>query len=243
MQNSETTKGIVFDLDYTLVHPTVKFDVVFEKFFSIPHNKVSEKWLGTIYNNPLATGFEVIQHTFPDIDTSEAQAKAESFGLEWAKVHSIYPGCVDFLQALKSDPQYKLGLLTNGPSDFQRTIIDFLDLTKYFDVIVVSGDEDVGVRKPDPEVFKIMAEKMALQPESLFMVGDAKEKEILPALELGWGGLWVTPSVNISKNVPHISWQDLLANSYTIPAESLSISWSDIYVEPKLGGDTDSSNE
>lgn len=160
-----------------------------------------------------------------------------SFGLAWAKVHKIYPGCTEFLSVLKSNPQYKLGLLTNGPSDFQREILDFLDLSKYFDVIVVSGDEDVGVRKPEPEVFQIMSEKMGLQPHSLFMVGDALEKEILPALELGWGGLWIKPNVQIPESTTHISWQDLLAHSHSTPSEPLSISWSNIHVEPEVGGD------
>ena len=62
-------------------------------------------------------------------------------------------------------------------------------MTMYFNVIVGSGDKGVGVRKPDSEVLKIMDKKMELQSESLFMMGDAKEKERLPALELGWEGL------------------------------------------------------
>jgi putative hydrolase of the HAD superfamily len=105
-----------------------------------------------------------------------------------------------------------------------------LDLSKYFDVIVVSGDEDVGVRKPEPKLFQIMSEKMGLQPDSLFMVGDVLEKEILPALELGWGGLWIKPNVQISESNAHISWQDLLANSRSIPTYPLSISWAQIYM-------------
>lgn len=229
-------RGLVFDMDYTLVYPTVKFDKVFEKFFDVPHHAVSDKWLGAIYNNPLDKGYQIIMHSFPNIDTVEAKAKAESFGLEWAKVHNIYPGCIEFLQALKANPDYKLGLLTNGPSDFQRAILDFLDIGKYFDVIVVSGD--VGVRKPNLEIFKIMAEKMQLSPESLVMVGDALEKEITPALELGWGGIWITPNTeqifesnNEDKTINCLNLQNLLENSYAMPTKPLEIRWSDIKVE------------
>jgi hypothetical protein len=82
-------KGIVFDMDLTLIYPTVKFDKLFEDFFRVPHITVSETWLGTIYKNPLAKGYEVIQNTFPDISTADAEEKAMSFGLEWAKVHKI----------------------------------------------------------------------------------------------------------------------------------------------------------
>lgn len=229
-----TQKGIIFDMDYTLIYPTVRFDKVFEDFFGVAHDTVSETWLDVIYNNPLATGHEVIRSTFPDISTVDAEEKATSFGLAWAKVHKIYPGCTEFLSSLKSNPQYKLGLLTNGPSDFQRAILDFLDLSKYFDVIVVSGDEEVGVRKPELEVFQIMSKKMDLQPDSLFMVGDALEKEILPALELGWGGLWIKPNIQTPDSTTQVPLQDLLANSYSTPSEPLSISWSNIYVEPEV---------
>lgn len=231
IHNESVKAGIVFDMDYTLVYPTVEFDVVFEKFFDVPLSTVSERWLGSIYDNPTAKGHEIIKYTFPDMSTEEAKEKAISFGLEWAKVHNIYPGCVDFLSTLKSNPLYKLGLLTNGPSDFQRAIIEFLDISKYFDVIVASGDEDVGVRKPNKDVFGIMAQKMNLSAESLFMLGDVIDKDIIPAVELGWGGIWIAPTVEIVEISPRISLQDLLSNSHSIQDNPLSIGWSDIEVE------------
>jgi len=236
IHNESVKVGIVFDMDYTLVYPTVKFDAVFEKFFDVPLSTVSERWLGAIYENPMAKGHEIIKHTFPDMNTEEAQEKAVSFGLEWAKVHNIYPGCFEFLSTLKSNPVYKLGLLTNGPSDFQRAIVDFLDISKYFDVIVTSGDEDVGIRKPNKDVFNIMAQKMDLPAESLFMVGDVIDKDILPAVELGWGGIWITPNVEIVEIPNRISLQDLLSNSHVIQEKPLSIRWSDIEVESTLIG-------
>ena len=49
-------KGIIFDLDHTLVYPRFEFEQVFEKFFSIPYSAVSDKWLGAIYNHPSGKG-------------------------------------------------------------------------------------------------------------------------------------------------------------------------------------------
>lgn len=160
-------KGIVFDMDYTLVYPTIKFDEVFQYFFDTPLSTVSDRWLSAIYDNPRDKGYEIIKHTFPDMGAIEAQEKAVAFSLKWAKVHNIYPGCLAFLSNLKSKPEYKLGLLTNGPSDFQRTIVNFLGISQYFDVIVASGDHDVGIRKPNEGIFSIMAQKMELLPASL----------------------------------------------------------------------------
>lgn len=221
-------KGIVFDMDYTLVYPTVKFDEVFQIFFDTPLNTVSERWLDAIYDNPRAKGYEIIKHTFPDMSIIEAQEKAVAFGLKWAKVHNIYPGCLAFLSNLKSKREYKLGLLTNSPSDFQRAIVDFLGISQYFDVIVASGDHDVGIRKPNAAVFSIMPQKMDL-PGSLFIIGDVIDKDIiLPAAALGWGGVWITPHVEKTESSSPVNLQDLLKSAHSIQDTPLSIGWSDI---------------
>jgi HAD superfamily hydrolase (TIGR01549 family) len=234
--------GEMIQMDYTLVYPTVKFDEVFQNFFDTPLSTVSEKWLGAIYNNPKAKGYEIIRHTFPEMSIPEAQEKALEFGLEWAKVHNLYPGCMEFLRNLKANPEYKLGLLTNGPSDFQRAIVDFFEISECFDVIVASGDEDVGIRKPDSGVFDIMAQKMELPTESLFMIGDVMDKDILPAIKLGWGGIWVKPNVEKIGD-SHINFQDLLQDAYSISTEPLSITWSDISLNNELLGNIDTKSE
>lgn len=126
-------------------------------------------------------------------------------------------------------------MLTNGPSDFQRAVIDFFDLGKYFDAIIVSGNDDVGIRKPNPEIFRIMAQKMKLPPESLFMVGDVIEKEILPAIKLGWWGIWITPNIEqVTKSTNLINLQQLLQNFHSIPEQPLTISWLDITSKPNI---------
>lgn len=221
-------KGLVFDMDFTLIYPTIKFEEVFQEYFNIPFSNVSEKWLGAIYNDPKARGHKIIQRTFPDMSIDETKSKAEEFGLEWAKVHKIYPGCVEFLSSLRSNIDYKLGLLTNGPSDFQRAIINHFDITKLFDVIVVSGDDDVGVRKPNLEIFNIMARKMELAPDSLFMIGDIMDKDIKPAIEAGWGGIWVTPLSTEIKSKKPVKLQNLFDNSRNVQSEPLSIYWLDL---------------
>ena len=64
----------------------------------------------------------------------------------------------------------KMGIVTNGSSYFQNTKIDLLDIRKYMDCIIIS--EEVNLRKPDPEIFRLALTEMHVDPGSTMFVGD-----------------------------------------------------------------------
>lgn len=64
-----------------------------------------------------------------------------------------------------------LVLVTNGASDTQREKLEVLGITGWFDAIVISGE--VGTAKPDPSVFLLALERLGLEAESTWHVGDA----------------------------------------------------------------------
>lgn len=49
----------------------------------------------------------------------------------------------------------------------------FFDQKKLFDEILMSGD--VNMIKPDPRIFKLMAEKLNLRPEECIMIDDVAD--------------------------------------------------------------------
>jgi epoxide hydrolase-like predicted phosphatase len=61
----------------------------------------------------------------------------------------------------------RTGLLSNswGAAGYDRSRFDEL-----FDVLVISGEE--GVRKPEPAIYALAAERMGLPPEALVFVDD-----------------------------------------------------------------------
>ena len=92
------------------------------------------------------------------------------------------PGTADMLAALK--PRYRLGLLSNlthGPA--ARQILDHLNLTSYFDVLLVSGD--LGYRKPHPQVFQSLTEALDVPPASIVFVGDDPRTDVQGSLLAG----------------------------------------------------------
>lgn len=75
-----------------------------------------------------------------------------------------------------------LALLTDGPSDGQRTKLRCLGLEGAFDAVFISGETGHG--KPDPCAFTQV--EGALPARKLVMVGDSVRRDIRPALDRGW---------------------------------------------------------
>lgn len=90
------------------------------------------------------------------------------------KYLELKPETIALLQSLRSC--YQLAILTNGPSNAQWEKINRLHLTKYFDVILVSGD--LPWEKPDPNIFYAACNHLGSAPSECVMVGDKLETDI-----------------------------------------------------------------
>ena len=62
-----------------------------------------------------------------------------------------------------------------------------------FDGLFLSVIESavVGIRKPDPQIFRLGVEALGLKPEEVTVVGDSLEKDIIPAREAGCQTVWL----------------------------------------------------
>ncbi|MCT2534239.1 HAD family hydrolase [Aquibacillus koreensis] len=83
----------------------------------------------------------------------------------------------------------KMGIITNGFTDFQLGNIEALDITSYFQSILVSEQE--GVRKPEPAIFKRALSRMQTDPSQSVFVGDHPVNDIKAAKDLGMTSVWV----------------------------------------------------
>jgi 2-haloalkanoic acid dehalogenase type II len=102
-----------------------------------------------------------------------------------------YLPCVEgVLRELSS--QYKLALLSNTMSDHPRVLLRESGYDRYFDYILCS--RDVGVRKPNPEVFRIVLRELGVRPEEAVHVGDSVEADMMGARDAGITGIWVRTS-------------------------------------------------
>lgn len=101
--------------------------------------------------------------------------------------HPLIDEVADTVKAAAT--RYRLGLLTNGPSDIQRLKLAQSGLAGWFEAVVVSGE--VGVGKPSPHAFGLVLAAMGVRPEEAVMVGDSWERDIKGALAARVRPVWV----------------------------------------------------
>ena len=106
------------------------------------------------------------------------------------KKHYLSPfiPCVEeVLEELSS--KYKVALLSNTMSDQPRLLLEEAGYDKYFDAIYCS--RDLGVRKPNAEIFDIVLTELGVPPMEAVHVGDSVEADMYGARESGITGIWI----------------------------------------------------
>jgi HAD superfamily hydrolase (TIGR01549 family) len=73
----------------------------------------------------------------------------------------------------------------------QWAAIHKVGLADLFKTIIVSGDADVAIRKPNPNIFHLACERLGVLPENVLMIGDNVEADIQGAIKAGLQGLHV----------------------------------------------------
>jgi len=124
------------------------------------------------------TSREIIAHFWGDGRYSEAQM-AELDDLKEAALREIIaadfpamPGARELLDELHASA-VKLAVGSSGPAENVDLVLERLDARRLFDAIVTADDVTRG--KPDPQVFLIAAEKLAIAPQRCVVVEDARQ--------------------------------------------------------------------
>lgn len=105
------------------------------------------------------------------------------------------PGAPDVVRRLAGDG-YRIGLVTNGPPDVQRTKLDALGLSDAFETTVFAGHGPAP--KPAAEPFRVALDALDADPGAAVHVGNAPETDVAGAAA---AGLW-TVLVDGSGSVP-----------------------------------------
>jgi putative hydrolase of the HAD superfamily len=109
----------------------------------------------------------------------------------------LFPGALETLHWLREQGR-PLALLTNGAATAQRKKIERWGLASFFDCIVVEGE--FGTGKPDERVYLHALNRLGIQPEETWMVGDNLEWDVAAPQWLGITGIWVDRT---GAGVPH----------------------------------------
>jgi HAD superfamily hydrolase (TIGR01549 family) len=197
---------ILFDLDNTLCYYPLSTEQAIAE--AMERANVSEelvgsaKWASTQYDSHwveaersapslLETRRRLWRHILTeggrtDSDLADRLAEAHHQVRQESGV-KLYPGVGDLLADLGRC--YRLGLLTNGSTEMQWDKIRLLGIERAFDAIIVAGD--VGIYKPDPEIFRILLSRLEADPGTALFVGDSYDMDIVGAHGAGLDAAWI----------------------------------------------------
>ncbi len=91
----------------------------------------------------------------------------------------LFDGTIELLEYLQE--KYELHIITNGFEEVQTLKMQKSGILPYFKEIITS--ESVGVKKPNPKVFRYALEKANAEPGNSLMIGDNLEADIQGALD------------------------------------------------------------
>lgn len=120
----------------------------------------------------------------PDLDVEYWQ---NVWSRKFAEFQTLMDGCIELLEDLSK--KYTLGIMTNGDGDSQNAKVSASGIRKYFHTVIACGD--YGIQKPDPEIYRIAAEKMGLKCEEIAFVGDTFATDIAGAIRSGMYPVWL----------------------------------------------------
>lgn len=210
MFESDKIKGIIFDYGGTIDSNGMHWaEVIWMAYQAeeVPVNKETfrkayvhgERTLG---KNPIVQP----HHTFLDMLRLKTDLQ-----IEWLKAGDFLPeelGTPELKQRLADwcyayarksidsarhilaslSQKYPLVLVSNFYGNVKAVLKDF-HLDCYFQSIVESAV--VGIRKPDPAIFRLGVNDLLLPAEEIVVIGDSYDKDIVPATSIGCKTIWL----------------------------------------------------
>ena len=104
----------------------------------------------------------------------------ELIRLYYKQWHQMFSGPieenVELFKQLKASGNYKIYALTNWSAEKWELALELFPFFNYFDGVVVSGQEKI--RKPYPEIYNLIVDKFAINPENAIFIDDNEENVI-----------------------------------------------------------------
>lgn len=183
--------AVCFDFDGTLAHFTGDFGAFVDSFrvdlglMQCDMKGFAERLSAELRREGQVTLSSAVGATLealeqrppPDLEQLVARAVGE-----YSAQMTLLPGAEGVLELCAHMP---LALISNGPEDMQRAAIRAVGIERFFRSILISGDRDVAVRKPNPRIFGLACTGLESLPEETLMVGDGLGADIQGALECG----------------------------------------------------------
>jgi len=120
-------------------------------------------------------------------DAGLATRLAERYDAVRVERVELFPETLPVLHELHG--RYKMAIITNGFAETHEAKIARLELSRFFDTVVLAGEMQLA--KPDPAAFRHAMDALAVTAAESVMVGDRYDRDIVGAHAAGMRSIWV----------------------------------------------------
>ena len=201
----DTITDVFFDLDHTLWDFDKNSLLAFERVFLTHDIDIDVRSFARIYDpinfeywklyreekvskDQLRRGrlIDTFNGLGMEYSLTKIDAMAVSYIDELPVDNHLFDGTLEILEYLVE--KYNLHIITNGFQEVQLLKLKNSGIYSYFETVTTS--EEVGVKKPNPLVFRAALRKAKTQSVQSIMIGDTFEADILGAEAVGMRTLY-----------------------------------------------------
>ncbi len=203
-------KAVLFDLDGTLCDSDTAWSIAQNETFQrlrkrypyVLEEAITNAW--TTVHQKLFQQLDAGKCSMAAVRDSRFQCLFEELGLPTDTVMqelndffcsryitSLY--LYEDVSVLEELHAYHVGIITNGAhdehTDSQLSKVRYLGLSERIQSLTISGE--IGVRKPNIEIFKVACERADVLPEEAMYVGDTIQNDIVGANRAGMTSVFI----------------------------------------------------
>jgi len=112
---------------------------------------------------------------------------------EYAGGTELLPWALELFANYSSLPK---AIVSNGPFDMQLAAVQKYGIEKLVDEVIISGDPEVGIRKPNPLIFHLACARLGIEPSRTLMIGDNEAADVQGARAAGLQAVLVAELIN-----------------------------------------------
>ena len=197
-------KGILIDFGGTIdsdgIHWFDAFSAAYAMVADVPKELLWDAYVQTertLGRNPIIKPTDTFCKTLQTkvaLQTEYLQSKGITITAQDTILDTCYNKVVKHISSVskpvleKLHAKYPMVLVTNFYGNMHTVLAEF-GLDHLFKDVIESSV--VGVRKPDPEIFRLGVAALCLAPAETVMIGDSLDKDIIPAQSIGCKTVWL----------------------------------------------------
>lgn len=215
-------KAVIFDLFGTLIDSFngQEYKQILSEMassLSLPEDSFYDLWTNSFNQRALGV-FKTIEESFKFISNQlnkpvnvEGIEQAVQIRLNYSK-RTMVPrnDAITTITQLKS-LGFKIGLISDCTYEIPL-IWDKTSFSQHFDSVIFSCN--VGIKKPDPEIYHLACRGLKVKPKNCLYIGDGSSRELSGALRVGMFPILIrSPSEKDSVRIDEENWDGLRIKS------------------------------